>query len=293
MTIVRSVRGLVLAVGVATLLLLARLAFAVEFVTLEDQCNGRQLMVTGTIEPGDAARVEAALARLVLSADLPDVQDAERLWTVRLDSPGGDLYEGMRIGRLLRAAYATTEVSYRFARRSDGVYDFARGTEELCVEGVGRLAGCKPDVVKAGCAGACLLAWLGGADRYAHEGDLGTHGLPESGPAAAAVAQYLTEMGVDADGLSLLHAPGADVRWLPWAERTRLDGRAPALRDALAACPPPLDQQESFDSVMHPDAAVRDPLMHRAAKHRACRLAVIERARASLFAELRSHVARR
>jgi hypothetical protein len=278
--------------GVVTLLLASQ-AFAAQFVTLEDQCNGRQLQITGPIEAGDAARFEDALARLVLSSDLPDVQDPERLWTVRLDSPGGDLHEGMRIGRLLRAAFATTEVSYRFVKRADGVYDFARGDDELCVEGAGRLAGCKPDVVKAECAGACLLAWLGGADRYAHEGNLGTHGLPEAGPDAAAVARYLDDMGVHVAALTLLRPPGADVHWLPWAERTRLDGRAPVLRDAVAACPPPLNQQESFDSVMHPDAAVRDPLMYRAAQHRACRLEVVERARASLFARLRAHVARR
>jgi hypothetical protein len=290
MNAIRSMRICATGPAAAALLLLAGQAFAAQFVTLEDQCNGRQLQMTGPIEPGDAARFEAALARLVLSPDLPDVQDPERLWTVRLDSPGGDLNEGMRIGGLLRAAFATTEVSYRFAARGDGVYDFARGDDELCVEGVGRLAGCKPDVVKAECAGACLLAWLGGADRYAHEGNLGTHGLPESGRAAAAVARYLDEMGIDADGKTLLQA---DDYWLPWAERTRLDGRAPALRDALAACPPPLDQQESFDSVMHPDATVRDPLMYRAAEHRACRLAVVERARAALFAELRAHVAHR
>jgi len=71
----------------------------------------------------------------------PAVQDPDVLWTVELDSPGGDLAEAMRIGRFLRDALATTEVTYRYARRPDGVLDFARGGDLVCLEGEGRLTG--------------------------------------------------------------------------------------------------------------------------------------------------------
>jgi hypothetical protein len=275
--------------AVALLLLCAQSAFAARFVVLEDECRGKQLLLSGPIEQGDADRFARALAQLVSSPDLPVVQDAELLWTVKLDSPGGDLAEGMAIGRLLRRALAATEVSYRFAKRADGVYDFERADETICLDGEGRLSGCFSDIVKAECAGACLLAWLGGADRYAHEGHLGVHGLPAPGEGDSAVTAYLAEMAPAGAAQDLLVGPRSDgERWLSWPERSMLAGRAPALQEPLAACPPHLTQQESLDSVMHADPAVRDRLMDRAAAHRACRLAILANAQDAVRAELQA-----
>jgi len=268
-------------------LLLGGRALAVEIVVLEDECHGKQLMLKGAIEPGDADRFADALARLVLAPDLPDVQDPERLWTVKFDSPGGDVGEAMAIGRLLRRGLATTEVSYRYAKRVDGVYDFESASDQICLEGQGRLSGCFADIVKAECAGACLLAWLGGADRYAYEGNLGTHGLPMEGPEGEQVARYLAEMGLGPDLVAVVTgAPSDGERWLSWPERTRIDGRAAALAVPLEACPEPLTQQESLDSVMHPDPDVRDRLMDRAEAWRVCKLAIIDKAHDALRPEL-------
>jgi hypothetical protein len=269
------------------LLLGSQPAVAARLIVLEDECRGKQLLLSGPIEPGDADRFADALARLVLSAELPEVQDAELLWTVKLDSAGGDLVEAMRIGRLLRRGLAATEVSYRFAKRADGVYDFERAQDTICLEGQGRLSGCFSDIVKAECAGACLLAWLGGADRYAHEGNLGTHGLPAPGEGTAEVAAYLAEMGLDAEASERLLGPQSDgEHWLSWSERSALAGRAAELQVPLASCPAALNQQESLDSVMDPDPAVRDRLMDRAEAHRACRLAILARAQDALRPEL-------
>ncbi|MGA1371073.1 MAG: hypothetical protein ACO3Z6_05690 [Pseudomonadales bacterium] len=257
-------------------------AFAGRVVVLEDECRGKQLLFMGPIEAGDGDRFAQALATLILSPDLPPVQDNELLWTVKFDSPGGDVDEAMAIGRLLRRGLAATEVSYRFKERSDGVYDFERSEATLCPGGSGRLAGCFPDIVKAECAGACLLAWLGGAHRFAHEGRIGVHDLDLT----PAVRDYLREMQV-ADNLVDRLAPSqsSGPQWLEWRERSALAGIAPALAEPLAACPPALDQQESLDSVMHADLRVRETLMNRAYRHRQCRLAILARAQKSLRPE--------
>jgi hypothetical protein len=267
-------------------------AMALNIIVLEDECRGRQLLLQGTVEPGDAQRVAAALGRLITSADLPNVQDPETLWTVKLDIPGGDLTEAMRIGRWLRAAYATTETSYRYARRADGIYDFEPAEGTICLDGSGALDGCFADVVKAECAGACLLIWLAGTERYAHEGQLGVHGLAGDPEMQASVTAYLAELGVEASRYAGWFGSDATPKWLPWPERNALGGRTAVLETALAACPARLRADESLDSVMHIDAEVRAALMERAEGHRACRLVVVERARAAVETRLRADVAR-
>jgi hypothetical protein len=260
----RLVRGslvvLLLAVAGAT-------SFAAEFVVVEDECRGRQLVIQGAIEPGDYARFRERMFGLVAGEPLPDVQDADLLWTVKLDSSGGDLDEAMRIGRFLRGALATTEVGYRYARRLDGVWDFSRSGELLCLDGSGTLSGCSGALLPAECTGACLLIWLGGAERFAMEGRLGAHGLagvPDR------VESYLEEMGVSAATLHGAMAASADG-WLNYAARRSLGGPAEALQALLADCPAPLTADESFASVTADSRTERDRLMDRAEAHRACR----------------------
>jgi hypothetical protein len=266
-------------------------AHAAEFIFLEDECNGRQLMIKGPIERGDYDRFTQRLAGLVAGGDLLDVQDPDVLWTVKLDSPGGDVAEAMRIGRLLRRALATTETSYRFARRPDGVYDFERSGELVCLDGEGRLAGCHQDIVMADCTGACLLVWLAGAERHANEGRLGLHGL--SGSETDAVQRYLVELGVSEGWRTRLlgGAPEGDG-WLSWPERSQLSGRADVLRELVAACPAPLTPDESFRSVADPSAFERDRLMDRAEAHRQCRREHLVAARTETVEHLRGAIGR-
>jgi hypothetical protein len=268
-----------------TTALTAPAARGATLITLEDECRGRQLLIQGPIEQGDFERVRARLTALVSDETLPEVQDPETLWTVRLDSPGGDVAEAMRIGRLLRDALAITDVSYRFARREDGVYDFQRAADSVCLDGDHRLDGCAPDVVKAECAGACLLIWLAGADRFAQEGQLVLEALP--GVPAAAVSEYLREMDVAEGWLGRLVDPprGNPIR-LSWPERRALSGRARSLNALLAHCPAPLDAEEAFESVTAASPVVRDALMDRAEAHRRCRIERVEQARAPVLESL-------
>lgn len=245
-------------------------ARAAEFIALEDECNGRQLMIRGPIEPGDHQRFVRRLAELVAGGDLPEVQNPDVLWTVKLDSPGGDTEEAMRIGRLLRSAFATTEVGYRFAPRPDGVWDFQRSGELSCLDGEGRLSGCEQGITVADCTGACVLIWLGGAERHANEGRVGLHGL--GGDYDESVREYLSDMGVSATWTQRLLEPSPPGDgWLAWPERHALAGRDDALRALSADCPAPLTRDESFQSVAAESAALRERLMARAEAHRQCR----------------------
>jgi hypothetical protein len=279
-------------------------ALGADLLPLEDACRGRQLMIQGPIVAGDYERFVTRVARLVTDETLPDVQEPDTLWTVRLDSPGGDAAEAMRIGRFLREAYATTEVSYRFLRRPDGVYDFARDDATICLEDAGRLDGCVQDLVKAECAGACLLVWLAGAERFAHEGQLGLHGIAASeaggGPPsgsdgddpAGAVHVYLAEMGVpQAWAERMLRLESEAPRWLAWPEREQLSLRAASLHALIESCPAALTPAETFEAVTSPSRGVREQLMARAEAHRTCRLARLAAARGPLIGALRIRAA--
>lgn len=268
--------------GALLLLAAAGGAAAADLVVVEDECRGRQLLIQGPIEAGDYERFVARIQQLVTDAALPEVQDPDVLWTVKLDSPGGDPAEAMRIGRFLRAALATTEVGYRYAQRLDGVWDYARSGEVLCLQGSGNLGGCAGALVAAECTGACLLIWLGGAERFALEGRLGRHGLAAGD---ATVAAYLADMNAPA-GLGTAAAGEASADgWLSFAERHALGGRAPVAEAALASCPAPLTADESYASVTAESEAVRDALMDRAEAHRACRHRQLAQARAQSLRE--------
>ncbi|MEQ8857995.1 MAG: hypothetical protein RIC56_05060 [Pseudomonadales bacterium] len=276
------------------LVLLSGSARGADFIAVEDECNGRKLLIQGPIEPGDDDRFGDVLAAHIAGGELPAVQDPDVLWTVELDSPGGDPAAAMAIGRLLRTALATTKVAYRYARRGDGVWDFARGADLVCLDGRDRLSGCHQDLVEAECTGACLLIWLGGATRHANEGRLGVHGL---GGDATAVTAYLQDMGVADSSLPGLAGGSDDATddatgdatgdgWLDWPQRHELGGRAPLLDELIAGCPAALTREESYRSITAPSAAERDALMDRADAHRACRRQRLADARAGLVTQL-------
>lgn len=256
---------------------------AAEFILLEDECNGQQLLIQGSIETGDADRFAARFSSLVRSDSLPLVQDSELLWTVKLDSPGGSLAEAIQIGRHLRERLVTTEVSFRFVQRPDGVYDFDRKADPVCLSGEDRLAGCSPSVAVADCTGACLLIWLGGADRRAIEGRLGHHGLAAGG---REVAEYLRDMEIDPVWIGRLtgmdtHADAAaGDGWLDWTGKGELSGRAPTLDRLLADCPAPLSAAQAIESVMTDSPEHRARLLDRNEAYWSCRNTRVEAVRA-------------
>ncbi|MCB1684512.1 MAG: hypothetical protein R3E82_15390 [Pseudomonadales bacterium] len=260
--------------------LLSSTVQAADFIILEDECNGQQMLIRGSIEPGDADRFSARFAGFVNSNSLPLVQNQELLWTLKLDSPGGDLQEAMAIGRRVRELLVTTEVNYRFVQRPDGVYDFDRKSDAVCLSGDDRLAGCSPSVAVAECTGACLLIWLAGADRRAIEGRLGNHGLASGSSQAA---DYLSDMEIDPIWISRLLEVEADREintaagaprsdgWLDWTGKGELSGRTPALDTLLADCPAPLSAAQAIESVMTSSPGHRASLLDRNEAYWNCR----------------------
>jgi len=73
-------------------------------------------------------------------------------WSVRLNSPGGDLAGGLRLGELIRELKMDTEIG---ATEPDSYGHWKR--------------------VPGHCASACAFAFLGGLSRYASGGELGVH----------------------------------------------------------------------------------------------------------------------
>lgn len=73
-------------------------------------------------------------------------------WSVRLDSPGGDLAGGILLGELIRKLRLGTEVG---ATKADGHGHWERAPGH--------------------CASACAFAFLGGLSRYTSGGELGVH----------------------------------------------------------------------------------------------------------------------
>lgn len=124
--------------------------------------------------------------------------DADRFWetvkgidlgAVLLKSPGGNLVEGLAIGRAIRASGFTTGV--------------APGTA---------------------CASACALAWLGGETRYMDPTALvGFHAayveengrVLESGVGNALVGAYLNELGLGFDAIIFVSSAAPnEINWL-------------------------------------------------------------------------------
>lgn len=107
------------------LALLAYTSTTPKGMALDFRLAEHTIYATGAIDKGDADK----LAQLVRGKELKSNSDD---YTVRLNSPGGSLLEGMKIGNVIRDAELETLVS--------------RGDE---------------------CASACALAFLGGTRRYA------------------------------------------------------------------------------------------------------------------------------
>lgn len=265
-------RLLVQRLALATLVLgVPASVLAADFIYVEDECRGRQLLLQGPIAPGDHARFAERLAQLVHADDLPAVQDPDRLWTLTLDSRGGDLGEALKIGRLVRAALLTTEVGFRYTRRADGVYDYqALPAGDSGVHSNTGPAATGGILVPAECSGACLLVWLAGAERHAHDGRPGFHGsAPATDDAVHADwQQYLVDIEIPESWQERLGAPD----WLDWAEYRAL-AAVPATRlQALTAdCPAAPGGAERLDAVMQGEDALRDALDARLLEARRCR----------------------
>lgn len=146
--------------------------------------TGATFVLSGEIEPGDAARFRAFY---------DETADGYR-FSVALDSPGGNMAEGIRLGRLFRELGVHTYV-VRYPKRPPGMESFDYAVLNA--------------VPGAQCASACALAFMGGVERVVPlDGALGFHQFYGGDPArssadtmvstqaiSAMVASYLREMG--------------------------------------------------------------------------------------------------
>jgi hypothetical protein len=139
------------------------------------------LYLDGTID-GDAGK------RLEAYIEVHHVPDSS--WVI-LNSPGGNLFGGMELGRVIRKHDLRTDIGIREAG-SDRTLAFEPG----------------------GCYSACTLAYLGGSFRFLNKGShFGIHRFAFTAPqkdeadlaqiASASIMSYLTEMGVDNEFFAL------------------------------------------------------------------------------------------
>ena len=190
----------------ASILMLAAAALSADAAAVGMRPEG--IHISGSIAPGDAAKVAALLK-------------GEQM-TVSINSPGGDVYEAMRLGRLLRARRATIEVTSRSSMPRGSVWESS------------------PSV----CASACILVYAGATTRYVsfwqdttgtvHTSKLLVHRpyFQSVSPANARaywqradkdIRSYLAEMNVPQRLADLMNAtPPERARELSYAEREEL-----------------------------------------------------------------------
>lgn len=142
---------------------------------------------------------------------------------IRLNSPGGSLRAGIRLGELFRTRGFTTEV----------------GSDRTDPEGRPYFGGRASVRTPGICASACAYAFLGGVERVLDEGSkLGVHrfysknalaqpsekmfsghDLDDTQKTAAALVLYLVNMGVDARVIVLAATAGPDeIHWIDLGE---------------------------------------------------------------------------
>ncbi|RWP58005.1 hypothetical protein [Mesorhizobium sp.] len=193
----------------ALVALIAPRAEAIE-ISMERGNATSKILVTGPIERGDAERFKAYWA-----------ENAYDSWNfiVSLDSPGGNLLEGLEIGRFLRKVEADTEVQR-----------YTPATPDRYAEG---LPG-------AECYSACALAFMGGVERDIPEGGtIGFHQFYGSGGSSAdqameltqhisaLIAGYLRDMGAKPELFELLSGTSPDKMFIPTRDEIAALGIVP------------------------------------------------------------------
>jgi hypothetical protein len=153
----------------------------------------RYILLSGVIDSDAPRRLESVLSD-------PENHFAD----VYLDSPGGDLLAGIKLGRLLREANSRTVIGTGRMEKGSG----ASSNLVLFKSGAGR------------CFSACALAFLGGEYRWSTTGsEYGVHRFSSksSGPndlalaqiLSAAIAAFIREMGVSGELFDYMSSAGS------------------------------------------------------------------------------------
>ena len=155
--------------------------------------NAWSIYLDGPIELGDAKRLERYIEQHHVPAES---------W-VTLNSPGGNLFEGMELGRIIRKYNLRTNIGRRKVN-SSGQFDSVAG----------------------GCFSACTLAYAGGSFRFLNSGShFGIHRFAFTSPqknesdiaqiASASIVAYLRSMDIDPDLFTLSTKAGASEIYEP------------------------------------------------------------------------------
>ncbi len=197
-------------------------------------------VLEGKIEPGDYDKLRTVYGDVRANQFYLGSLKANELY---LASPGGDLAEAMKIGRLVRALKLHTIVPSRWD--DPHTFDVMVIEHEL-----------KEPKVNYMCASACFFIFVAGVERTADLGSdaiLGIHkpylsasdlkiqsgdqAITSANQVRTIVENYLKEMGVPTKYADLMFSTPKDkVRWVGNADfNADLEGVIPALRDWLAA----------------------------------------------------------
>jgi|tagenome__1003787_1003787.scaffolds.fasta_scaffold20979326_3 hypothetical protein len=178
--------------GLALIVSSSNLAAAAEIKSLNSLKNGGvEISISGDIKPGDAD---------VLKARIKAANDAGQLVTsLRLNSDGGNLLEGVLLAAVVRFAKMSTNV----------------GRGETC-------------------ASACFLIFAAGEEKYAnYSARIGVHAASDiavhsSRDATATMASVAKELGVPSSIIGRMVAtPPGTVVWLSSADLQSMDVRRP------------------------------------------------------------------
>ena len=168
-------------VNTALLLLISWTVQAASITSFRNKDNKEVVVLSGEIEAGDADR----LAAIINSANA----SGRLVSGVRLNSPGGQLYEGVKLADIIRTAKIATVVQ-------NG----------------------------ASCASACFVAFSAGAEKYvSYQASLGVHGASDhngqetesANAATVAMAKIVKELGVPPAIIGrMVVTPPSEVVWL-------------------------------------------------------------------------------
>lgn len=155
--------------------------------------NAWAIYLDGPITQGDAKRLEQYIVQHHIPAES---------WAI-LNSPGGNLFEGMELGRIIRKHRLRTDIG---RRKQNPSHQF--------------------DVMAGGCYSACTLAYIGGAFRFLSSGShFGIHRFAFTSPqknesdiaqiASASIVAYLRSMDCDPEFFTLSTKAGSEEIFEP------------------------------------------------------------------------------
>jgi hypothetical protein len=212
---------------------------------------GLALLVPAMGKPATAAQIDVVPPTANFPAGMIQVQGelvledidqfrakasaANKTAIVLLDSPGGSLLAGIRIGKFIRMKSWATAV--------------AADTE---------------------CASACAFAWLGGTKRFVSATSrIGFHAaytmaggrVVESGAGNALLAMYLNELGLSEEAAFYITRTGGDsMQWLSYTDAAKygieIEMLTPAVNTAAPAVPPRAEPSLEQRSAAHIHAIV-------------------------------------